>query len=234
MKIRILTIIVSLVTMYVSVSAQSIRATPEEPAKAPGAESANPDIFPMSVGAYIGGRACVNAGEIPTGTKTGLSMNGVPDFGATFYVPFTTTGSSNIGFNLAFGYTSLTVVSKPESGVTDGTTLVPKLSYFAITPTFYLKGISVGVNIGMPTGLTYFNKDETIKAPGQKDLLNTLVSFHFGGIIPIYYDEFGRFNFLISGSYPLGDVGKIYGNDYAPVPASLSLGVSYVVNLMGN
>lgn len=184
------------------------------------------DIFPFGFGLFVAGKAGVNTLDSPEGIKNGMSINGMPDIGLQVYVPF--GGESNIGATLDMAYLAYSYKFKVYKN--ESVNWTDNISYFSISPNFHLSGFILGFNFGFPisaesgTSNYFFNTAN----------MNTWIDVHFGGLIPVYKDNFGRVNLYIQGEYALSEVftNKV---DYNSIPfniqpAALKIGISYIFN----
>ena len=64
--------------------------------------------------------------------------------------------------------------------------------------------------------------------------MNTYIDVHFGGLIPVYKDNFGRVNLYVQGEYALSEVfaNKVNSNypGFNIQPAAIKIGISYIFN----
>ncbi len=187
------------------------------------------DSFPMGLGPFVAVKACVNTATIMNGTKTGMSINGIPDFGATFYLPIGT--QSTVGATLDIGYSTYSIKSKPESGATDDNTIITQANYFSIAPNVNIGGFMLGVNLGIPVGMSSGNVSGAgilSSIPVNSDELATVIDIRFGAMIPIMHNATGRLNFIVMGGYMLTGMSKNDTSEYNPKAASLMMGVNYL------
>jgi hypothetical protein len=187
------------------------------------------NTFPMSIGPFIAPKVCVNTADIPQGFKTGMSFNGIPDFGATFYVPFSPT--STIGATADVGYSTYSILTKPESNANDDNTFIEKVNYFSIAPNINFSGFMLGFNIGIPMGYSVSNVSGSINPATTTDNLATIVDIRIGGMIPLMNDATGRLNFIVFGGYMLTGMSSNDNTSANPKAASLMLGLNYLFAL---
>jgi hypothetical protein len=184
------------------------------------------DIFPFGFGMFVAGKAGVNTLDSPEGIKNGMSINGMPDIGLQVYVPF--GGESNIGATLDMAYISYSYKFKLYGNETIN--WIDKISYFSISPNFHLSGFLLGFNFGFPMSAESGTSSYLFNTAN----MNTWIDVHFGGLIPVYKDNFGRVNLYIQGEYALSEVfANKVGYNSIPFniqPAALKIGISYIFN----
>lgn len=185
--------------------------------------------FPMGLGPFLAAKAGVNTAEIINGTKTGMTFNSPPDFGATFYFPF--SKHSTVAATIDLGYYTASILTKPESGATDATTVISSAHFFSIAPSFNFSSFMLGLNFGLPMSANVSNKSGSISIDPGTDDVATLIEIRLGGMIPIYQNETGRLNFTVTGAYALTGLSKSDKSDYNPKAASLSMGLNYLFTL---
>lgn len=194
------------------------------------------DIKTMSLGPSALYKAGVSAVNTPKGRKNGVGFNGVPDFGASFYLPMSTT--SNLGLDMEMGYSSYSYILKSAHNDDE---FQFNHSYFTINPNFYFGGFLLGFSFGLPISSDYDGTE--VKTSTQ----NTFIEVKIGGMIPIFKDETGELNFVIMGGYALTPMYSDYvKNDplngilptdelihdkHNPRIASLGMGFNFLFNL---
>lgn len=196
------------------------------------------DLFPMGVGPSLSYSLGVNANDVPKGRKNGLAFSNIPDFGINYYLPF--TENANLGLSLDLSYATYSYQMKNYF------TNAPYNFYFhsfEINPNFYFAGFTFGFNMNIPLAAEIDNGEDI------SDMINTTFGVKVGGIIPIYWNETGRINFIIEGNYNFTGIYSDYPDKdamskYAPPNpantqnsslnprnASVSFGFSYIFNL---
>lgn len=208
--------------------------------------------YEMGLGAHLRLKAGVNTASIPEGEKTFTTFNGIPDFGATFYVPF--DKENNIGAIFEAGYLTNSYGQRfLAAGLLPDIDATVKLNYIGISPNISLGVFSLGMELGIPVGGSISVPGFETSFLGQKfttpdttvsiksDSMAVLVGLRAGVAIPLMQDENGRLNLVILGSYALtGAVknfsetdinGRPLSDSYNPKPVSLSIGVSYLFSL---
>ena len=199
------------------------------------------DIFPTSIGPYIGMRAGVSAITTPKGRKNGLAVNSVPDFGFKYYVPFGV--DNNLAFTGNVGYSTASYIIK--SAYSDSKEYTFAHSYLVISPNFEFEGFSMGFNFNVPLAADIDGSE----IDSKELAFNTEVKL--GYEFPIFNDETGRLNIFVHAAYMLGGVMDNYAkNDplatvlpaeapqkitdaFNPRVASLAIGFNFLFSLNG-
>jgi hypothetical protein len=187
------------------------------------AEGAN---FPYSIGPFITLKGGVNAADVPDGMKNGFAINGLPDFGATGYIPL--GDKSQFGIVADLAYSTYSFEQKFTNN--EENPWVTRVSYLSLAPNMYIYGFTVGLNFGLPLrgNIVYTNSEDDV----DTDLYNMFVEFRIGGMFPVYDDATGRLNLIIQFGYFLTEQMKDnYSSSYNYHPASGAIGVSYLFNL---
>jgi hypothetical protein len=184
--------------------------------------------FPYSLGPFITLKGGVNATSVPNGIKNGFTINGLPDFGASGYIPLTDKSQFGIAGDLA--YTTYAYDLKDFNGNNPQTV---QISYLTLNPNLFVYGFTLGLDFGLPLSGTI--KSSSTNTNINTSNLSAFVEFKLGGIIPLYYDDFGRVNLIVQFGYFLtgqySQNNPFGGDTYNPHPASGSVGVSYLFNL---
>ncbi|MEN3027624.1 MAG: hypothetical protein ABDH31_08025, partial [Chlorobiota bacterium] len=104
-------------------------------------------VYRAAVGAGIHPKFGINAGEIPSGTKTGVAFTGFPDFWLQGLLPLDQYGDIAVGLDV--GYSSHAFITKPgdDEMATDSNTFTQHYRFIGIAPTFYLNVLGVGFNV---------------------------------------------------------------------------------------
>jgi len=186
------------------------------------------EIYPMAVGPFITLKGGVNTGTIPTGTKTDFTFNGIPDFGGTFYLPFSTT--SNIGAAADLGYSTYAILSKPNTNPVDSNTFVAKFSYLTISPVLCANVFTLGFNFGIPLSASSSNVTGNRSYNLSVDSVAFLVELRVGAMVPLVSSPTGRLDLIVQGGYMLSG---IYSSSSTtnPKAASVALGLNYLFTL---
>ncbi len=188
----------------------------------------------MKIGPFIAGKAGINTAKIPTGSKTGMTVNMPPDFGITIFQPFDEK-KSTAAITLDLGYNTLAVLSKPESGANDDNTFITSIHYLNFAPNFHIEGFTIGINYGIPLSGNVSNKSNSISSNSSNtDNLASLFEFRIGGLIPIVKNATGQLNFTITAAYNVNSIFKDVTPASAesnPSAASLAIGFSYLFNV---
>ncbi len=190
----------------------------------------------ISVGPALGVKGSVNTVNPGTGLKTGFAFNSMPDLGVTSRLMF--SKDMNIGLLLDIESTGYGYIMRPENEdfATDANTYISRHSYINIAPSFYLGGLTLGLGILLPTGLTNKSVD------GQDELYlsgtqaSPVLEARLGAMIPLVRSFSGDLNLIIRGTYMLGghftqDVRYVI-NSSNPQSAGLSLGLNYLFTVV--
>ncbi len=184
------------------------------------------DIYPFGFGMFVAGKAAVNTQDPPNGIKNGMAINSMPDLGLQVYVPF--GGESNIGATLDLAYIGYSYQFKIYNN--ESVNWVDKLSYFSISPNFHLSGFLLCFYFGFPLLAESGGSVYSLNSNN----MNTYIDVHFGGLIPVYKDNFGRVNLYVQGEYALSEVfaNKVNSNypGFNIQPAAIKIGISYIFN----
>jgi len=187
-------------------------------------ETAN---YGMGIGPVIGYKMGINAAEPPDGIKNGLGLAGMPDFGASFYLPLNPDDKMGLFLDLVYGnYAYLQKFSESSVDWTD------QFNYFAIGANFYISGFTIGLNVGLPMAngkRVYSNSDMDI----ESSTLNTMFELKIGGNFTLNESELGRLLLFINAGYQINGqyTDEVQYGSFNPHPASLNLGFSYLFNL---
>ncbi len=216
-------------------------------------EKAPEDRFNIFIGPYFGVKAGLNT-NVPNGRKTGVAM-GFPDIGASFLLPF--TKGSTIGFMLGLGHESYAYISKPDEDADDDNTFTEKYNYINLSPSLYLGGFILGLNVGFPISASAEDKTgkevtmlsdngiTTTDFAGLEmvDYLATNLEVKLGANIPLVKNDNGMLNLNINASYSLSGLyenHKAYRfayeenkakSEFNPSPVSIHIGMSYLFSI---
>lgn len=191
-----------------------------------GATYAQPN-YPLSLGPYMALKAGVNAASIPEGYKTGVAVSGLPDFGATLYVPL---GRDNrLGFLADLGYSTYAYGERGVVGESEGDLYKLQTSYITLAPSMYISSFTIGFTFGLPVATARITDDNTFD--GETDNVATLVEIQLGGMIPVMENRDGRLNILLRAGYMLTGIVSESSSEYNPKAATFGLGVNYLFNL---
>ncbi|MBX3044932.1 MAG: hypothetical protein KIT33_09725 [Candidatus Kapabacteria bacterium] len=208
-----------LLAILVLFSAFSINSIAQSPEFA--RESNN---YLMGIGPVIGFKMGVNAAEVPDGVKNGVAAAAMPDFGAQFYMPF--DPENKMGLIIDAVYANYPYLLK-----TGGAELTDRFQYFGLGANFFLSGFTVGFNFGFPLG------GERSTPAGELEIdaaqLNTMIEFRIGGNFTLNESNFGRLVLFINAGYQINGqyTDEMNQGTYNPHPASLQLGLGYILNL---
>lgn len=183
--------------------------------------------YPLSIGPYLSLKAGVNAASIPEGSKTGIGLSGLPDFGATLYVPL---GADNrVGFLADLGYSTYAYGERLVIGDVEGDLYKQQVSYVTLAPSIYLSSFTVGFTFGIPVAASTVFDNATVD--GETDNISTLVEVQLGGMIPVMANADGRLNILLRAGYMITGIISESSSEYNPKAATFGLGVNYLFNL---
>jgi len=188
--------------------------------------------YPYSVGPFITMKGGVNAASVPQGIQNGFAINSMPDIGVTGYVPLTNTFPLGIAIDIAYSTYCY------DNKLTGNNTLkwTSNAGYFTFGPNLYIGGFNIGFNFGIPLAMSLDKyKGQTWDVKSEQ--LASFLEFRLGGLIPVYSDNFGRLNILVQAGYFLtpqfkSDMIPSFYDDLNFHPASASLGISYLFNLI--
>ncbi|HBB24631.1 MAG TPA: hypothetical protein DCZ59_00010 [Bacteroidetes bacterium] len=190
----------------------------------------------VNVGPAVGVKGTVNTVAPGTGLKTGFAFNSMPDLGLTTRVMF--DKDMGIGFLLDVEMTGYAYVMRPENEdfATDANTFVSRHSYINIAPAFYLGGLTLGVGILLPNGLTTKSIDGNNELAIVGTQASPVLEARIGAMIPLVRSSGGDLNLTIRGSYMLGghftDKVNYVLNSSNPQSAGLSLGLNYLFSVV--
>ena len=182
--------------------------------------------YKMGIGPILGYKMGVNAADTQDGVKNGVGAATMPDFGAQFYMPL--DPENKMGLIIDAVYANYPYILKYGD-----VELSDNFNYFGIGANFFLSGFTVGLNVGLPMGGTRGTPD------GDKDIqsasLNTMFEFRIGGNFTLNESNTGRLILFINLGY---QINGQYSDDlnlgtYNTHPASIQLGLGYLLNLGG-
>ncbi|MCS6965723.1 MAG: hypothetical protein NZ473_03005 [Candidatus Kapabacteria bacterium] len=197
-------------------------------------------IYRFAAGAGVHPKFGINAGEIPSGTKTGVAFTGIPDIWAQGILPLDRYGEICVGLDI--GYSSHAFITKPGDADTthEGNTFTQHYRYLGIAPTFYLNVLGLGVNVGIPLGGTLRNQKGDVEKDVSTSDMGASIELRLGISAPLIKDpKGGRLNFQLFASYGLTKLpAKSYelvrlgptppvSDRYSPKIAALAVGLSY-------
>ena len=191
----------------------------------------------FSIGPYFALKAGINGGLVMDGRRNGISFNGIPDFGAQFFIP--ASAESDLGFTIDLGYSTYSYIIE---GVNVDKKYTMKYHYVTLNPNFYFHWFMIGMNFGFPASANFGESIGT-------DILEMMVEFKLSGMFPLMTDESGSLNLNLQAGYMLTGIYKDFAkNDpllpyipevppetisskFNPRAVSVSLGLSYLMNL---
>ncbi len=237
MKIQLYLIALAVFCCTMSIEAQDAREAREshEPSE------------PIRIGAFTAWKAAVNSSSVPTGWKTGPTVDAFPDLGICALVPI--KSSMGLSALVDVGLCSQSFLSKPYNNPSDSNTLVQRYQYLSFAPALSLPYAYLALNIGVPLHATAVSLDGSINqssslVQGQSTSivhqLSTLMELRLGGTLPLVEDAHGMLMGFAQLSYPLGSVYKSFSNSspllYSstvtksgddPRPVAMSFGLRY-------
>ncbi|MBU3740768.1 MAG: hypothetical protein FGM24_00620 [Candidatus Kapabacteria bacterium] len=189
----------------------------------------------LSAGAGLLYKGGFNGGTIRDGRKTDLNFNGMVDLSAIGLLRFSKT--SDMGFMLEIGTAEYSFRMRPqdEDVATDANTGVYSISKFAVTPSLYLGGFTLGASFGFGDTQTVENVDGS-----AVDMLRSFTDFgqvvvvasptielRIGGMIPLWKHDDGVLNLNLSAGYMLPGLYDNGGDNNAK-PVSAGIGLNYL------
>jgi hypothetical protein len=190
----------------------------------------------VNLGPAIGVKGTVNTVAPGTGLKTGFAFNSMPDLGLTTRMML--DKDMGIGLLLDIEATGYGYIMRPENEdiATDANSYVSRHSYVSIAPAFYLGGLTLGVGILLPTGLTTKSVDGTDELMIVGTQASPALEARIGAMIPLVRSSGGDLNLTIRGSYMLGghftDKVNYVVSSSNPQSAGLSLGLNYLFSVV--
>ncbi len=191
----------------------------------------------FSVGPYLSLKAGVNAGNTMDGRKNGIAFTGIPDFGAQMYYPLSV--ESDLGFFCDLGLSNYAYFIE---GVNVGKDYTLTYRYISISPRFYFNIFTFGFAFGVPVAADFGEEINT-------DHLGVLAELRLAAFIPLMSDESGSLNLNIEAGYMFAGIYSDFANNdplleyipavppkvpsskYNPRAVSLSIGISYLMNI---
>jgi len=201
-------------------------------------KSFSQELHPMGIGPFFNYSIGINANDVPKGRQNGLALNNIPDFGLTYYLPFSKT--SNVGLSVDLAYITYSYIQK---NFYSGKEWNHHFHYFEFNPSFNFSNFLLGFNFDFPLSADIEGADIA------SSKLSTLVGIKIGGLFELYSSETGRINLFIEGNYTFTGVFKNFAKDdpmisHAPYefpeipndsfntkPASVGIGFNYIFNL---
>jgi hypothetical protein len=213
------------------------------------------DPYPFSVGAGLFGRFSLNTGKVPVAESHSMAFAGMPDLGASVYIPISRKERVGVVADIAYATYAQSYSRTLGTKTTDYTRTV---NYLTITPGISFEPFYMAVAIGLPMGTERKNKTEgtveeesfTVIKPGSnppmpeqitpsaKDNLNMLIEPRVGIIWPLFHNQgSGRLNLTAHVGYMVTTLFKesYYPQasltQYNPSFFSFGLGVQYMLEL---
>lgn len=208
--------------------------------------------YSIKVGPILGLAGGAINTENAVGRKVNPDFMGLPYFGAAIYAPFGV--QTRIGMRIDLAYSSLSSLVRPYEFYGGNTgwnsNLRERYNYVTVAPMFSLAGFLIGMGFNFPASATMKNDAGTEFEVRTADL-KTAIDVRLGGQITAWDSELGVLTVDIlakytftglynDGAYTMGSAVERVGipaqnvNSAAVtnmVPASLTLGISYLFNL---
>ena len=213
----------------------------------------DPSVLQLGVHGGIAA-AGINAGDQAEGRKTNVDFWFLPNYGATILAPFGT--ESKLSGVLDIGVRSTSTRTRPYEIYAGGSNwsgyFIERHTWFSIAPSINLSGIMLGVGFNFPMKIERWNPDSGLdRHVVDLDLAKSMsMDLRLGGKIATWKIDIGTLYVDISARYQFGGVyqdGKyLYGyptdqlgdpevdfdgTTYDLIPASASIGISYLFNL---
>lgn len=194
-------------------------------------------LYPLSLGFTVESKIGTNTVKPPTGRKTGLNFNAIPDFSAQAYLPYSLRNNIGALVELGLRNYNFSMEDANFNNVYDH-----NFSYLTLGASLYMEGFIFGFSYGMPVSASY-GSDIDI------DKINGLFELRFGGTYNLYTDQVGRLNVnLMAGVMLNGIYNKPVADDPMnqqtildelfyptevnnPRVASVSIGFTYFYNI---
>ncbi len=182
--------------------------------------------YRMGVGPVLGYKLGVNAADTQDGVKNGLGTAGMPDFGASLYIPL--DPESKMGLIVDAMYANYPYLQKFDGSSVDWT---DRFNYFALGANFYISNFTIGLNMGIPLGGNRVYSDREVEI--QSSSMSTMYEFRIGGNFTLNESNVGRFILFVNAGYQINGqyTDEVNMGSYNPHPASLQLGLSYLINV---
>jgi len=185
------------------------------------------DNYKMGVGPIIGYKMGVNASDVQDGTKNGVAPATMPDFGAQFYMPLDPDNKMGLIIDAIYANYPFMLKTPNENHY--------NYNFIGLGANFFLSGFTVGFNLGLPLGGTYTVNN--IEGKDDASMLNTMFEFRVGGNFTLNESNTGRFVLFINLGYQINglysDMTQLGQGPYNPHPASIQLGLGYLINMGG-
>ena len=198
--------------------------------------------------------AGINAGDQPEGRKTNVDFWFLPNYGVTVLAPF--GAESKLSGVLDIGVSTTGTRTRPYelyAGKSNWSGyFMERQTWFSIAPSINLSGIMLGVGFNFPMKVERWNPDQDLDPHVvDLDLVKSMaMDIRVGGKIATWKIDIGTLFVDISARYQFGGVyndgAYLYGyptqgisdpdldfegTSYDFIPASASIGISYLFNL---
>lgn len=194
----------------------------------------------LSAGAGFLYKGGLNGGTIREGRKTDLNFNGMVDLSAMGLLRFSKT--SDMGLMLEIGTAEYSFRMRPENEdvATEANTGIYSVSKFAITPSLYLGGFTLGASFGFGDTYDLENVDGS-----AADALRPFTDFaqvavvpasptielRLGGQIGLWKHDDGVLNLNLHAGYMLPGLFDNGGDNNAK-PVSAGIGINYLFTVI--
>lgn len=185
--------------------------------------------YPIGIGAFMSYSGGVNAADTPEGTKNRFITANMIDIGATVFYPISREQQIGIITDVGLFKTSYGYETDPGGAQSD-----VSYSYFMVNPALWFKGFRVGVNLAFPTSAEMSAEEGDPIEINTSTSSSPMVELALGAYIPVYENNFGRVNFILSLSYAITgqtDPDFVYEGGVNQNPAQARIGFSYIVNI---
>jgi len=188
--------------------------------------------FKFYVGPMLGVNGMISTNS-PNERKEQVAFGGF-DVGVATLVPFEKT--EKLGLLLELFYTSQTLKFEDNIQGPSGSNFQQEYGYFNISPSIYLSGFTMGLNIGIPMGDMTNLVGANSVPPANTLELKTRFDVRLGGYFDVVESETGKAFVSVFGSYNLNGLYD-YNSDiqnsganlsFIPQPASIHIGFSYL------
>jgi hypothetical protein len=193
------------------------------------------------LGVFTGFKEGISGVSTPSGRKNGFAFTGVPDFGIKGEHIIIPAVPLIIGADLGYSNYSF-YIKESKASDTEIKEYKHKFSYISLAPYLRFDIISLGFAFGVPIAAEYGPDLDVSK-------LNIMAEIRAGATFKLYEDNSGKLNIYFEAGYMLtgifSDYGKddplltiippkapqIISNEFNPRAVSLTLGISYLLNL---
>lgn len=186
----------------------------------------------LSAGAGFLFKAGLNGGTIPNGFKTDMNFNSMPDLSAMGLLRFSKT--SDMGVMLEIGTTEYTFRMRPENetAANETNTFVFNYPRFAVTPSLYLGGFTLGAAFGFGSTASAKSLNGVIEQNADEgDVKSLTTELRLGGQIALWKHDDGVLNLNLHAGYVLSGVDET-SSENNPKPVSAGIGINYLFTIV--